>query len=299
MREGSGLGRLAKRLPAPLVSILRALRNYFYRLRSWTRILVDVRGATAGDAAKLVACALAAPLTALRRLSAWQDPVLLFDCDVVVRDIGRFHLRRGSDDLWFVVPWREKAIVDALRTYLRAGDTFVDAGANIGFYTVLAAALVGPGGKVIAIEMMPDTAAILRAHIALNGIGNVTVVESALSNSDGEVVSARVSHGRFGQASIVGGKGEATDHEIKVPTVTLSRLLTPLGRVALMKMDLEGAEGMALRGAASSLRKVERIVFEQWDETGEAMSRLREDGFRIDRLDSTNYMASHRAGLQG
>ena len=74
----------------------------------------------------------------------------------------------------------EPEVENVLRAFLRPGDTFVDIGANIGIFSLLAARIVGPSGRVIAFEPVPITLEKLRANILLNDLQNITVVPAAL-----------------------------------------------------------------------------------------------------------------------
>lgn len=74
-----------------------------------------------------------------------------------------------------------------VRERLQEGDVFLDVGANIGWYTVLASPRVGAGGKVIAFEPDPANAAMLRRNVEANGLTNVVVEEKALSNEPGKL----------------------------------------------------------------------------------------------------------------
>ena len=182
---------------------------------------------------------------------------------------------------------QEPAVETLIRHRLRPGDTFIDAGSNVGFYTILAAKLVGPRGRVIACEMVPATADVLRGQVALNGYRNIEVVEGALAPVADETITASLRQGRFGVASITRSSGDET---VSVKTVTLETILHSLDQVRLMKMDLEGAELGALQGAGLDLSKVESIVFEDRD-VSEASSFLISRGFRVRRLDACNKIA--------
>ena len=70
---------------------------------------------------------------------------------------------------------------------IRAGDVFVDVGANIGYYTVIAAKIVGDQGHVYAFEPDPTSFAILKANVERNGLANVTLEQKALSNEPGSL----------------------------------------------------------------------------------------------------------------
>ena len=256
---------------------------------------MQIRGYSARDELKLLASAVAAPFLSWRNLDRWQDPILLFDTHVHVSNIGSFFLRKRTDDLYHVLPQRELALISAMRAHLRPGDFFVDAGANIGIYTVLASRLVGSSGRVLAIEMMPDTAAILRRHMECNDCGNARMVQLALADLAGDAVTARVSPGKHGQASIIRADYDDKVSEITVQSTTLDTLLDDGAPIRLIKMDLEGAEERAMQGAADVLNRTHALIFEDWTSAAEASSSvpriLQTVGFQLRSLDARNWIA--------
>ena len=271
--------------------------HYAQRVGRWPIILWQVRGATWRDQSILLQSALAAPVVSLRNLLQWQDPCLLRDAAVVVPEVGRFMLRARSDDLWHVLPWREKALLEEIERRLKPGDVFIDAGANIGVYTVLASRLVGPSGRVIAVEMMPDTADRLEAHVRINELHNVTVVRQALSDASGGIVTATVQAGKFGQATIAeDSERYGLGTRIEVTSTTLDDVTAGIASIALMKMDLEGAEMPALRGGASTMTKLQALVYESWgttrSESHPVDKMLGESGFHLAQIDGNNWLAS-------
>jgi FkbM family methyltransferase len=287
-------------LPKSLRDVLRGVLHYFQRLLRWPIVLWQVRGGTWRDQWVLLKSALAAPLTSLRGLQKWQDPLLVQDAVVEVSRVGVFSLRANTDDLWHVLPWRENAIAELLRSTLGPGDVFIDAGANIGVYTVLASRLVGPSGSVISIEMMPDTARRLESHIRMNRLDNVTVVRNALSNLAGQDVIATVQPGKHGQATI------ATDSacfglgdKIRVQTTTLDAITPRITHARLMKIDVEGAEHIALQGAEALLKKLDVVVFESWawarGDCDPVDAILVKAGFNLSQLDGNNWLATRAA----
>src|SRR5437870_4121888 len=80
----------------------------------------------------------------------------------------------------------EPDVSGALSRILSADDVFVDVGANVGFFTLLASLLVGANGRVVSFEAASTALAELRGHIALNQLANVTVVPKAASDEVGE-----------------------------------------------------------------------------------------------------------------
>jgi FkbM family methyltransferase len=277
-------------MPAFIPKPLGYAKAYAWRLWVWYEVAKHIKGQSEADRSIIHQALFRAPIDSLKDLSQWRDPTVASDC-TVISALGRFHVRADSDDLFLTLPTREPGIVRTMQRLLRPGDCFVDAGANIGVYTVLGSKLVGETGCVVSVEMMPDTAAILREHIRDNGCGNVCVVETALSDSSGQTVRATVEPGKSGSASIaVKRDGRA----VEVRTSTLAEVLAGTPSVRLMKMDLEGAELVALHGLTAAINKVWAVIFEDW--SGGAVSEwLREAGFTFTRLDRNNSLAT-RAG---
>jgi FkbM family methyltransferase len=282
--------RLKALFPRAFGRALRRFDNYRKRLLLWRVIGREMMGVNRSDRRALRQSALASPFLALRDLYGWQDPVLLKAVLVEVKGVGRFKVRARSDDLYHVLPSREPAVIAALREHLKPGDTFIDAGANIGVFSVLAGKQVGNTGRVLAIEMMPATAALLRHNLALNQLQSATVIEKALSSRTGDTVSAHFVEGHYGMASVVRPSGSVTQM-IEVQTITLDDVTADIDRIALIKMDLEGAELDALKGARNTLAKTQIILFEQLgDETGPAAF-LHGLGFEVRRLEGSNFIA--------
>ena len=146
---------------------------------------------------------------------------------------------------------------------LRPGDLFVDVGANLGSYTVLAAAVAG--AKVIAFEPQPTNFARLRENIEVNGIADrVEAMQFAVGAEPGQL--------RFtgsGTTCHLVGPEEAAHDAIDVPVMTLDAALA--GREPTMiKIDVEGFESAVIAGAASTLRsqKLRVVIAELIGEGG-------------------------------
>lgn len=129
------------------------------------------------------------------------------------------------------------------RRLAKPGAVVYDVGANVGFYTLLASVLVGPQGKVFAFEPLPRTIDILRRHVRINDLANVTIFAGAVSDHEG---TARFDAGAIPEMGHLSDKGE-----FEVQLFQLDALLAA-GRIAppaLMKIDVEGAEVDVLTGA--------------------------------------------------
>jgi FkbM family methyltransferase len=178
----------------------------------------------------------------------------------------------------------EPVLQAALGDHLRPGDVFYDLGASVGFFTLLAAKLVGPDGAVVAFEPDPRNAAVLRANVERDGLGNVTVVEQGVSRASGSVRFAMVDS----TASHFARGGEAG---IEVPVTSLDDFLARGGHrpPTLVKLDIEGEEVRALRGARglltgvrptviSGVHQTEQTIREPVSATGYSLTMLEDEG---------------------
>jgi FkbM family methyltransferase len=125
----------------------------------------------------------------------------------------------------------------------RPGDTVIDVGAGIGEEAVVFSRMVGEAGRVISIEAHPETFSCLQETVRLSGLKNVIPVSCAVADADGELF---ISTAEVHLASSVLGQSDG----IKVPARSLDSLADELGLtdVALLKMNIEGAEKLAVRG---------------------------------------------------
>lgn len=132
----------------------------------------------------------------------------------------------------------------------KAGDTVVDVGAGIGEETVIFSRLVGPSGRVVAIEAHPDTFACLRETVRRSGLANVTALQCAVADGDGEL-SIATADCHVASSVVEGGGTRVTARSLDSLTRELG-----LGEIAFLKMNIEGAERLALAGMAEVLPKV-------------------------------------------
>lgn len=146
---------------------------------------------------------------------------------------------------------RETAFV---AKHVKRGMTVLDAGANIGYFTTMFAGLVGDSGRVIALEPVTETRQRLISAISRNKLENIVeIVPLAASNDVGEVqVSYPSASTNMGGVSISPLGSEAYEICEVVQTSTIDRIIS--GRpVDFIKMDIEGAEGLAFEGALDTI----------------------------------------------
>ncbi|WP_448577435.1 FkbM family methyltransferase [Thermosphaera sp.] len=160
-----------------------------------------------------------------------------------VKGIGVIAVRGGTDDFYYMIPGREGDVDIFVKSCLNMGSVFVDVGANIGYYTLIASKLVGSQGRVYSIEPVPSTATILKANIKLNNCLNVSIHEVAVWSSKG-TLTLRIPGSWYGLAFVSRYGGN-----IVVNSITLDELLKNETSIDCIKIDVEGAELEVLRGA--------------------------------------------------
>jgi len=166
----------------------------------------------------------------------------------------RLHLGDEIDAQVFLFGDYDPASRRVMETVLQPGDTAVDAGANIGFFTLVLARAVGPAGTVVAFEPAPDTFDRLLRNLDLNGCTQVRALAVALGAAAGEASLVRDSPSRSGDSRITAGGGG-----VRVPVTRLDEAIGD-GRPRLLKIDVEGQELEVLRGAAGTLRSAAPVL---------------------------------------
>jgi len=159
---------------------------------------------------------------------------------------------------------------------------FVDVGAYMGLYTVWACRRAR---RVISVEPNPAALAYLKVNMALNECPNVTVVPKAVSDRRGyaklkipkETEKGRIPTG----SSIVWDFKEA--FEVEVEMDTLDSVLEEVGvdSVDVLKIDVEGAEGLVVRGAEKTLKKAKAVLIEIWPENVWVVGYLQNSGYKL------------------
>jgi FkbM family methyltransferase len=156
----------------------------------------------------------------------------------------------------------EKDLLAYMHSVLRLGDTFVDVGANIGYVSAYARQQVGSSGRVYCFEPVPEYAAMLEASVQSALVKNVIVVQQAAGDRQGTVPIKVSGKGNIGWNTIVPGfMGESSDvRTFEVPMTTLACYFKNqnIVDVRLVKIDVEGAELLVLRGLIPWLAKGRR-----------------------------------------
>jgi FkbM family methyltransferase len=184
--------------------------------------------------------------------------------------------------------WEPEA-VEVIKRQVTPGMTVLDVGAQSGFYSLLFSKLVGHNGKVVAFEPLPANYRFLEENLELNRITNVTVERSAVAERSGEINFDFPADSPW----LVAGPVLASDNQgtFSVPSVSIDDFLLERGiPVHLIKMDIEGAEVMALRGARRTLEQYHPILVIELHSTGQESpmlsipGHLRELGYEVQWL---------------
>ena len=186
--------------------------------------------------------------------------------------------------------------IECLKQNIKNGDIVVDLGANIGYYTLTLAQLVGKSGHVYAFEPDPSNFEILSKNVKENKHDNVTLVQKAISDKNGKVklyVSKRnlASHRIF--------DAEDKRESIEVDVTTLDEYFQKSKKlVKFIKMDVEGAEGATILGASKIIEDSKNLVimmeyFPKWikkfgDVPEEILKSLVEKKFKLFNINKKN-----------
>jgi FkbM family methyltransferase len=142
-----------------------------------------------------------------------------------------------------------------VRARIRSGMTFVDVGANVGYFTLLASSIVGPMGRVLAFEPSPYACGRLRRSIEENAVTNVTLLQTAVGKAAGELpLYLPAKHGLH-SPTMVAHAGSGVP--VSVQVVRLDDVLKGLevDHVDMLKVDVEGFEPDVLQGAERLLEQ--------------------------------------------
>ncbi len=199
----------------------------------------------------------------------------------------------GQGNAGFLLGTSEPRIQEVMATLLRPAMTMYDVGANVGFYTVIAARLVGPNGRVIAFEPVPETARQLSENAELNGFGNVTAYCEALGATDGREAFVVSAESTLSRLAIHGASIRNKVSEIQVTVRRLDGLVAErrLPKPDVMKIDVEGAEAGVLTGAAGTLRAARPILVIELHGTNEVVSKI------LHELDYTACVVGHEVPM--
>ncbi len=198
----------------------------------------------------------------------------------------RLRIVDPSERQYVTAPY-EPAVVEAIRSAVTPGMTCVDAGAHIGYMTLLMAREVGDRGWVFAFEPSPVNCDRLRANIALNAVQNATVVQAFVSSADGTAALGT------GLSSFEHRLDPTSSLSSAVESIALERYFADR-RVDFVKLDVEGADDLAVEGMRGVLiRDKPRILVEDHGApTIAARAILASLGYRFTEVDDAHVLGA-------
>jgi len=180
----------------------------------------------------------------------------------------------------------EKGTLYIIKNILNKGDTFVDVGANIGLISVFASKVVGSSGKVIAFEPNPNTLKLLKKNIELNKCTNIITSDHAIGNANKRAKIYDRWDSNRGSATLIKPETSTDSYDIKIST--LSDALSDNQKIDLIKLDIEGYELEALKGAENIFNRdtPPALIIECSDIRDNDLSKNRNDVYdHIKKLD--------------
>lgn len=182
----------------------------------------------------------------------------------------------------------EVPVQETMRRLLRPGDVLYDVGANVGFFALAGARLVGPAGVVYALEPVPDNAAAIRAAAELNELPNIEVLERAAGRVAGHERLLLVEDRSWSRIERY-GQHARTEDALEVEVVAIDDLVAE-GRLRppqLVKIDVEGAELDVLAGLRETIARYRPAIVCELHGTGPAFVELMDElGYATSSLDT-------------
>mgnify|MGYP006409962503 CR=1 FL=1 len=156
----------------------------------------------------------------------------------------------------------EKTATRIAREAIKEGDTVIDIGANIGYYTLLFAKWVGPHGKVYAFEPEPSNFQLLEKNVKANNYKNVTIFQKAVSDKN-DKLTFYISDESSAANQLF--KPKKYSKIIEVDSIKLDECFSHDQKIDFIKIDIQGAEGTAIKGMTSLLEKNSNtVIMQEW-----------------------------------
>jgi FkbM family methyltransferase len=187
----------------------------------------------------------------------------------------------------------EPPVQEALRRLLAPGAVFYDVGANVGFFTILGARLVGPSGRVIAFEPVPACARAVARNIELNGFAHAAIREEAVGAASGAARLLVVGEASWSHLASTGRHADVRE-ELDVSVVAIDELVAA-GTIPpphVLKIDTEGAELQALEGMRGTIEGARPAIVCELHDTNAAFCALMDGfGYTVTNLDGPTAVA--------
>lgn len=201
---------------------------------------------------------------------------------------------RVSHNLDYIRGTNELPVQEAIASRLQPSAVFYDVGANLGFFSMIAARLVGPSGQVCAFEPLPENLRLIRENAAANGFTHIQAFETAVGAKSG-TTDLFLADWKGGATIAAGARPPDAAGKLPVPLVSLDDALErwKLRPPDFVKIDVEGAEAAVLEGMQGILRRYRPTVLYEVDDGDERIfqekhrsldARMAAYGYRIERI---------------
>lgn len=227
----------------------------------------------------------------VRRVCSWGASWVKGRNSVILHGAARgLRFNVASSHSAFVLGTHETEVQRAFASLLRPGMVYFDAGANVGFFAILAARLLGASGRVVCFEPLPDNARQIEFNAQLNGFTNIQICLEALGSSIRKETFFTSAEPTWGMLNSVGKIPERSSGNIEVSVRTLDSFCQPGGLPYpdLIKIDVEGAEAELLEGAGATIAACRPLLIIELHQTNAAvLAVLRKFGYHAGVLGST------------
>lgn len=204
--------------------------------------------------------------TSFGKMSIWHKICLPYinwrQFDLIVRTRAGHLIHCNTKDviqakIAFFGEW-EPNLTAFLQSRLKPGDVFIDIGANIGYFSILAADLVGPDGEVLAVEASPSIYQRLMDNVLLNKTKNLRAVNIAASDTEGVLTIYAAGSENIGATTTLAERGYRAEGEVRCAPLTSIATTEELRRARIIKIDIEGAEAPVLENILKNINLFRR-----------------------------------------
>lgn len=199
---------------------------------------------------------------ALQRPYEWYADRLRHRDGRIQQGVGKgIRFNTGGANAGYLLGTSELIVQRAMAGLVHRGMTIFDIGANVGFYSVIAARLTGSSGRVVCFEPLPENAERIEYNARLNGFHWIDVRQEAVGETDGRSTFLVSAESTWGSLQVGGATVNQQVGEITVRVRSLDNLNdNGLPKPNLIKVDIEGGEGGVLLGARKMLRETRPIL---------------------------------------
>jgi len=216
--------------------------------------------------------------------------------DFVEIDGNKMYLDEKDSLFLSVYGFHEKTETEIVKNEIKEGDVVLDIGANIGYYTLLFAKLVGKTGKVYAFEAESSNFEILKKNVHENDYKNVVLEQKAVSDKPGIV---KFYIGKDSNTENQLFKPNVKHEEIEVKSISIDGYFKELNpKIDFVKMDIQGAEPLVIEGMTKTIEENKdiKIMLEWWPDAirkygidpEKHLTKLVNLGFKIFEIDDQN-----------